>query len=66
MIDFPLNNRRWLIRQFEHIRKLDTEEDRLQKIDGLINWSDPGPGGFYDDLGNPEQERLPASAGLGA
>ena len=51
-IDQPLNNRRWLKDQFEEIRKLATEVERLQRIDEIIHWKDPGPGGFYDDLGN--------------
>jgi hypothetical protein len=25
----------------------------LKLIDEIIHWTDPGPGGFYDDLGNP-------------
>jgi hypothetical protein len=52
-IDVPLNNRVWLRRQFARIRKLDTEGDRLEEIEKILNWTDPGPGGFYDELGNP-------------
>jgi hypothetical protein len=51
-IDEPLNNRLWLTRRFAKIRKLDTEADRLKSIDEILHWTDPGPGGFYDDLGN--------------
>ena len=29
------------------------EAARLTGIDEIVNWTDPGPGGFYDDLGNP-------------
>jgi hypothetical protein len=52
-IDSVLNNRVWLGRQFDRIRKLETEESRLKEIDVLVNWTNPGPGGFYDDLGDP-------------
>jgi hypothetical protein len=52
-IDMPLNNRAWLKMRFESIRQLATEEARLKAIDAIVDWSDPGPGGFYDDLGNP-------------
>jgi hypothetical protein len=52
-IDVPLNNRVWLRNQFERIRKLDSESDRLREIDAILNWTNPGPGGFYDELGNP-------------
>lgn len=51
-IDMPLNNRIWLNGQFEKIRKLASEQDRLQVIDAILNRTNPGPGGFYDDLGN--------------
>ena len=51
-IDYPLNNRRWLLEQFNLLRRLPAEADRLKGIARLVNWTDPGPGGFYDDLGN--------------
>jgi hypothetical protein len=52
-IDVPLNNRRWLKRQFAALRQLEFESDRLREIGKIVNWTNPGPGGFYDDLGNP-------------
>jgi hypothetical protein len=52
-IDRDLNNRAWLERRFEAIRQLDTEPARLKEIDAIVNWTNPGPGGFYDDMGNP-------------
>jgi hypothetical protein len=52
-LDYPLNNRVWLQAQFDQIRKRDNEADRLAALDRIVNWTDPGPGGFYDDLGNP-------------
>jgi hypothetical protein len=52
MIDLPLNNRGWLTAQFAEIRKSPDERERLRSIDALVNWTNPGPGGFYDDLGN--------------
>ena len=51
-LDYPLNNRAWLRERFAKIRKLDFEPDRLKAVDEILNWTDPGPGGFYDDLGN--------------
>jgi hypothetical protein len=50
-IDMPLNNRSWLKEQFARVRQLSGEADRLREIDAIVNWTDPGPGGFYDDLG---------------
>ena len=55
-LDFPLNNRRWLVDQFSRIRTLSTETNRLAELQRVLHWSDPGPGGFYDDLGNPGRQ----------
>jgi len=51
-IDMPLNNRLWLKQNFAELRKLADEPDRLKGIDSILNWTNPGPGGFYDDLGD--------------
>lgn len=51
-IDFPLNNRVWLKDQFAKLRTLPKEDERLAAISTLLHRSDPGPGGFYDDLGS--------------
>ncbi|MCP5520155.1 MAG: hypothetical protein H7A46_01240 [Verrucomicrobiales bacterium] len=55
-VDYPLNNRRWLLERFAEIRGLPTETDRLRAIHALTDWTNPGPGGFYDDLGNPTRQ----------
>ncbi len=55
-IDFALNNRVWLKHQFADIRSIGDEETRLSRINQLVNWTDAGPGGFYDDLGNPARQ----------
>jgi len=54
-IDFALNNRVWLENRFEQIRAIGFEPDRIAKIDELLNWTDPGPGGYYDALGFANQ-----------
>ena len=54
-IDVPLNNRNWLKKRFAEVRKLDSDEARLKEIDAIVHWTDPGPGGFYDELGNPSR-----------
>jgi hypothetical protein len=51
-LDVPLNNRLWLEQRFGEIRQLSAESDRLGAIDQIVKWTNPGPGGFYDDLGN--------------
>jgi hypothetical protein len=50
-IDFPLNNRVWLKDRFSKLSALPKEDDRLAAINAILHRSDPGPGGFYDDLG---------------
>ncbi len=51
-IDFPLNNRLWLRLRFDEIRKLPDEPARMKGLGEIAGWNDPGPGGFYDDLGD--------------
>jgi hypothetical protein len=51
-IDFPLNDAPWLKACFEQIRSLGDEAGRLAEISSLLNWTNPGPGGYYLDLSN--------------
>jgi hypothetical protein len=55
-IDYALNDRVWLKNQFAAIRKLSGEGDRVAQIERIVHWIDPGPGGFYDDLGNTSRQ----------
>jgi hypothetical protein len=55
-LDYPLNDRVWLEERFNSIRQLHSEPDRLKAINEILHWTDPGPGGFYDDLGNPARQ----------
>jgi hypothetical protein len=55
-IDRPLNDRAWLLARFAAIRKIDSEAIRLKQVDDIVNWTNPGPGGFYDDAGNPTRQ----------
>jgi hypothetical protein len=51
-IDEPLNNAGWLFARFRKIRAEQDEAARLQAIDGVVNRTNPGPGGFYDNMGS--------------
>ena len=51
--DFPLNNRAWLKARFAELRQLPDEAERLAGIGAILDWTNPGPGGFYDDLSRP-------------
>lgn len=55
-IDVPLNDSEWLRKRFAAIRKLKSEKEQLAAIQKIVGWSDPGPGGFYDDLGDPAHQ----------
>ncbi len=50
-IDTPLNNAIWLLSQFGNIRQTKDEQTRVTSINRLLNRDNPGPGGFYDNLG---------------
>lgn len=56
LVDSPLNNRFWLEKQFDRIAEMKDEAKRIQEIQQLLDWENPGPGGFYDDLGNPDHQ----------
>jgi len=55
-VDMPLNDRVWLTGRFDEIRALSDETARLDAIRQVVQWTDPGPGGFYDDLGNSTRQ----------
>jgi hypothetical protein len=64
-IDYGLNNKVWLQERFAGIRAVANESDRLAKISDILNWTNPGPGGFYDDLGDQSaQPHLVAGDGF--
>jgi hypothetical protein len=52
----PLNNKGWLTARFAEAAALPGEAERLAAIERIVRWTDPGVGGFYDDLGNPSQQ----------
>ena len=51
-VDYPLNNRWWLEDRFQAIRKLGSEEDKRHRLLELAGWTNPGPGSFYDVVGD--------------
>jgi hypothetical protein len=56
LLDNPLNDRPYLKRRFEAIRTLADETEKLAALSAIVHAKDPGPGGFYDDLGNPQAQ----------
>jgi len=51
-LDTPLTNGPWLKRRITEIRKLSSAEEQVKAIEEILNRTNPGPGGFYDDLGD--------------
>ncbi len=52
-IDLPLNNRFWLEDEFAKIEQMGSEQEKCEKLKQIAFWESPGPGGYYDDVGNP-------------
>lgn len=50
-MDSWLNDRQWLNSEFDRLKQAPSDAAKLAGIDRVLNWEDPGPGGFYDDLG---------------
>lgn len=55
-LDAPITNIPWLMRRTREIRALPSENDRIGAVVDLLNRTNPGPGGFYDDLGNEARQ----------
>jgi hypothetical protein len=55
-LNYPLNDREWLRDRFAAIRQMSSEEARRAALQRILNWTNAGPGGCYDDLGNPALE----------
>jgi hypothetical protein len=55
-VDVPLTDALWLREQMAAISKLPDEAARLARLDAVLNRTDPGPGGFYDNFGDPQRQ----------
>ncbi len=51
-VDYPLNNRWWLEDEFQKIRNLPSESAKVARLETIATWEHPGPGSFYDNVGN--------------
>jgi hypothetical protein len=51
-LDAALSDGPWLKERFDEIRQLPSNLDRIHAIEAILDRTNPGPGGFYDDLGN--------------
>lgn len=53
-MDAVLNDAPWLLANLQEIKKESNEKQRIEKIENLLNRTNPGPGGFYDNFGQQE------------
>jgi hypothetical protein len=51
-LDTPVSDVPWMRRQIAAIKNIVGPEKQIQAIRELLSRTDPGPGGFYDELGN--------------
>jgi hypothetical protein len=51
-VDYPLNNRWWLEDEFPKVRAMESEQAKVKRLEEIGTWEDPGPGGFYDNVGH--------------
>jgi hypothetical protein len=51
-VDAPVTNGPWLARRLREISSLPSAMEQVKAIEEVLNRTNPGPGGFYDDLGD--------------
>jgi hypothetical protein len=51
-LDTPVTDVSWMRQQLSAIQSIGGPEKQIQAIRELLSRTDPGPGGFYDELGN--------------
>jgi hypothetical protein len=54
-INYPLNNRWWLHDEFEKIRQMSSEQEKLARLKIIYTWENPGKGSYYDNISNISQ-----------
>jgi hypothetical protein len=52
-LDAPVTDVAWMRAQIGRILQIDGAEKQIAAIRQMLSRTDPGPGGFYDELGNP-------------
>lgn len=53
-IDHPVTDGPYFQKQLATIAKIEDQEEKITAIRTLLDRMNPGPGGFYDELGNTE------------
>jgi len=53
-VNYPLNNRWWLADEFDKIKTMESETEKLNRMEVICNWENPGQGSYYDNISNIE------------
>ena len=53
-VNYPLNNRWWLADEFEKVKKMSSEQEKLDRLEIIRTWENPGSGSYYDNISNIE------------
>jgi hypothetical protein len=55
-LDARITNLAWMKSELEKLKRNSNAGAVRLGIERIVKWDDPGPGGFYDDLGNPARQ----------
>ncbi|NLH98477.1 MAG: hypothetical protein GX446_03190 [Chthonomonadales bacterium] len=55
-LDAPLRNQDWIRAELRRAVETSDPSQVRAAIERVVGWEDPGPGGFYDDLGDPDRQ----------
>lgn len=51
-IDHPVTDGPYFLKQLRKMSSMEDQEEKIEAVRALLNRANPGPGGFYDELGN--------------
>ncbi|MCA9097139.1 MAG: hypothetical protein KDA36_02090 [Planctomycetaceae bacterium] len=51
-VNYPLNNRWWIEDRLNEILSMQNKEEQLTRISQIVNWENPGAGGYYETIGD--------------
>ena len=51
-VDHPVTDGPYFLKQLRKMSSIEDQEEKIEAIRALLNRTNPGPGGFYDELGN--------------
>jgi hypothetical protein len=57
-IDYPLNNRWWLADEFTKISALESEAEKLARLEFIRTYEFPGEGSFYDNISSADAKHV--------